>query len=358
MGKFKTGVIAAMLLCGTSVFANNFRGGDQVYVPAVGHLGGAGATFVSDIFISNLESDSAVDVSIIFSQGDNTGTPNITTFRNGDGTGFTLTLQPRERREIIDFVSAPKSTGGLGLNCTTAACFGDAVFNACLSGKDCTPDPNTGTNANFRNISVESRIYAFNPANGTATTSATTGQLFNGFGWYSYASSDGAAAGLDKVFITGLRNNTGTPLAGTYRGNVGFVNASQFSTTTLRVQLFDGKTGNQIGSDVFVPLGPLGIAQKNIGAMFPSFTGSTATNAWLLVTQDAGATTPTGDALANGCGNGCPAFFAYGSVLDNVTSDATTLESQYTRPLSDAAINCIYNQTCKGAFNPKRAAKH
>jgi len=314
MGKFKTGVIAAMLLCGTSVFANNFRGGDQVYVPAVGHLGGAGTTFVSDIFISNLETDSAVDVSVTFAQGDNTGTPNIQTFRNGDGSGFVLTLQPRERREIIDFVTAPKSQGGLGLT----GGFGDAVFNGCLSGKDCTPDPNTGTNPNFRNISIESRIYSF--SSGTPTTS-------------------------------------GVPLAGTYRGNIGVVNASQFSTTTLILQLFDGKTGNQIGSDVSLTLGPLGQRQANIAALFPAFTGTTATNAWLLIQQPAGST-PTSDAAQNGCPNGCPAFFAYGSVLDNSTNDATTLESQYTKPLSDAAVNCIYNQTCKGAFNPKRAAKH
>lgn len=353
MGKFKTlGVIAAALLCGTTVFANNFRGGDQVYVPAAGHLGGGGGvTFVSDIFISNLETDSAVDVSIIFSQTDNTGTPNITTFRNGDGSGFTLTLQPKERREIIDFVAAPKSQGGLGL---TNGGFGAVVFNGCLTGKDCTPDPNTGTNANFRNISVESRIYSF--TSGTPTTAATNGQLFNGFGWYSYASSDGAAANLDKVFITGLRNTGGAGTVGTYRGNIGFVNASQFSTTNLAVSLFDGKTNNQIGTTFTVTLGPLGISQRNVKDMFSAFTGSTATNAYVVIQQ--GGSTPTSDAAANGCPNGCPAFFAYGSILDNGTGDATTLESQYTKPLTDAAINCIYNQTCKGSFNPRRAAKH
>lgn len=349
MGKFKTGVIAAMMLCGTSVFANNFRGGDQVYIPAVGHIGGAGGvTFVSDVFLSNLSTDSAVDVSIIYSDA---LAKTITTFKNGDGTGFTLTLQPNERREIVDFVAAPKSQGGLGL----PSGFGTVVMNACLSGKDCTPDPSTGENSNFRNISVESRIYSF--SSGTPTTAATTGQLFSGFGWYSYASSDGAAAGLDKVFITGLRNTGAAGTQGTYRGNLGFVNASQFSTTTLNVSLFDGKTRTQIGNTYQVNLGALGLAQLNIAQMFPQFTGTTATNAYVVIQQPAGSV-PTSDAAANGCPNGCPAFFAYGSVLDNATGDATTLESQYTQALSDAAINCIYNQTCKGTFNPHRAAKH
>ena len=38
--------------------------------------------------------------------------------------------------------------------------FGQLIFNACKAGADCTPDPTTGLNANFRNISVESRIYS------------------------------------------------------------------------------------------------------------------------------------------------------------------------------------------------------
>jgi len=351
MGKFKTlGVIAAMLLCGTTVFANNFRGGDQVYVPAAGHVGGGGGvTFVSDLFFSNLESDVSVDVSVTFTTGTNPTTSQV--FKNRDGSGFTLTLAPKERREIIDFIAAPKSQGGLGL----PSGFGTLLINACLAGQTCTPDLNTGTNPNFRNISVESRIYSF--SSGTPTSAATNGQLFAGFGWYSYASSDGSGVGLDKVFITGLRNTGAPGTVGTYRGNIGLVNASQFSTTTLVLQLFDGKTGAQIGSTQQVTLGPLGISQPSLSALFPSFTGSTATNAWVLIQQPAGSE-KTGDADDNGCGNGCPAFFAYGSVLDNGTGDATTLEAQYTKPLSDNAINCIYNATCKGSFNPKRAAKH
>jgi len=90
--------------------------------------------------------------------------------------------------------------------------------------------------------------------------------------------------------------------------------------------------------------------------MFPSFTGSTAKNAYVLVSQTN--TVPTSDASANGCADGCPAFFAYGSVLDNLSGDATTLEPQFLKPLTDAAINCIFNTICKGSFNPKRPSKH
>jgi hypothetical protein len=163
--------------------------------------------------------------------------------------------------------------------------------------------------------------------------------------------------GLDKVFITGLRNTGAAGTAGTYRGNIGIVNASQFSTTTLLVKLFNGQTGAQIGTTSSTTLGPLGHTQLNLGVMFPSFTGATATNAYVTVEQTNTVATP--DAAANGCGNGCPAFFAYGSVLDNASGDATTLEPQFMKRLTDAAINCIYNATgCKGAFNLHRAVKH
>jgi hypothetical protein len=185
-----------------------------------------------------------------------------------------------------------------------------------------------------------------------SSTQPTTGQLFSGLAWYSFASSGSVNVGLDKVFITGFRNN------GAFRSNVGLVNASQFSTTTLTVKLFDGKTNTPIGTPANITLAPLGHTQILISdtRLFPSFTGATATNAYVTVEQ--GTNLPTADAVANGCNDGCPAFFAYGSVLDQLSGDATTLEPQFLKPLTDAAINCIFNTTCKGAVNPRRPVRH
>jgi hypothetical protein len=341
MGKFmKMGVVSAVMLCAAGAFASNFRVADQVYVPVAGHIASA-RLFLTDVYISNVEDDS-VDVSVMYI--DASGIKQFPKF---------LTLAPRERREIIDFVGAPASSGGLG-----QSGIGQLVFNGCKAGQDCTPDPTTGVNANFRNISVETRIYSIDPALASSpTTAPSNGQLFAGLPWYSYVSSDSSAAGLDKVFVTGLRNTGSNGQTGTYRTNLGFANASQFSTTTLLVKLFDGKTGTQIGTDKTVTLGPLQIAQPGVGALFSSFTGPTATNAYVTVEQVASATQPTSDAAANGCTNGCPAFFAWGSLLDNTTNDAITLEAQYLKPLTNAAINCVYNLTCKGAYNPRRASK-
>lgn len=343
MGKFmKMGVVVAVMLCAAGAFASNFRVADQVYVPVAGHIASS-RLFLTDLYISNVEDDS-VDVSVMYIDGNG-----IKPFPK------LLTLAPRERREIIDFVG----TGalGLGINGQSGA-LGQLVFNGCKAGQDCTPDPTTGVNANFRNISVETRIYSIDPANANSpATAPSNGQLFAGLPWYSYVSSDSSAAGLDKVFITGLRNTGGSGQSGTYRTNLGFANASQFSTTTLLVKLFDGKTGTQIGTDKQVTLGPLQISQPGVGALFAPFSGATATNAYVTVEQVPSLTQPTSDASANGCSNGCPAFFAWGSLLDNTTNDAITLEAQYLKPMTNSAINCVYNLTCKGTFNPRRAAK-
>jgi len=327
------GVAAVIALVASAAMASNFRAADQVYVPAAGHISSSSATFISDVFISNL-SDDSVDVSVIFS-----------TSAGGTQTQFPkiLTLLPRERRELLDFV-------GNNLHLTSA--LGQLIFNACKATADCTPDPTTGLNANFRNISVESRI--FSVANGAnPLTAPTNGQLFSGIPWYNFVSETASGAGLDKIFITGVRNTT------QFRTNIGFVNASQFSTTTITATLINGATGATIATNSFT-LQPLGTIQQSVSGVFPAFAvGPTSTNAYITFQQ--GGTLPTSDGPANGCSNGCPAFFAFGSVLDNQTQDATTLEPQYLQPLTNNAITCIYSPdtaACKAGTTIHRAVKH
>ena len=333
------GVAAAITLFAGAAMASNFRAGDQVYVPAAGHISSSSATFVSDIFISNL-SDDSVDISVILATG--TG---------GTQTTFPhiITLAPRERRELKDFV---KNT----LNVPSA--LGQLIFNACKAGADCTPE-SSGLNANYRNISVESRIYSVNTPNADATTlntQPTTGQLFSGIPWYNFVSEAASGAGLDKVFVTGIRNTD------QYRTNIGFVNASQFSTTTITGTLYSA-TGTQLSQSSFT-LQPLGSAQGGVGSasVFPGFPKAATSTGAYAVFQQSG-TTPTADAAAFDCPTGCPAFFVYGSVLDNQTNDPTTLESQYLQPLTNNAITCIYSpdlQPCAGKSSngPRRAVKH
>jgi hypothetical protein len=347
MFKAKQAAAAAlMLLCATSVMASNFRVADQIYLPAGGHFAGSrGETWMTDVWISNV-SNEPVDISVIYS----TGATGTLTEREKY-----MTLAANERREINDFFFAAQSAGGLGL---TAAPLGHLVFNACKAGGSCKletcPGGSTsGVCEDWRNISVEARVYAI-PPGGTAGT--TYGQLFPGIPWFNYVSDDASAAGLNRVMITGLRNTGaafGTP--GTFRTNIGLLNASLYSSTQLLVKLFD-KNGAQQATYTSPVLAPLGHQQLPIASMFTNYTGANAVGGWITVEQVA--IVPTNDAASKGCPNGCPSFLAYGSLIDNGSDDPTTLESQFLVTLSDAALQCIFNLNCKTGPKLRRSVKH
>ena len=317
-------VTAAAVLAAAGAMASNFRAADQIYLPIAGKV----STFKTDVFISNLSSD-PVTVTFAVIKGDNASGTAI-------NTNYTpIVLLANERREIIDFFATLNNETGTG----------QVVLNACKQGQDCSVLDINGENVNFRNISVESRIYSTDAATGN-----TVGQLFTGYPWYSYVSQNQANTNLDKVFITGLRQTGTTP--GTFRSNIGVTNASQFSSTTIHIELFD-KMGNAQGTKD-IALGPLGQSQQNIAAMFPNYSGPTATGGWVRVSQIS--VSPTTDAGANGCPDGCPGFFTYGSVLDNGSTDPTTMEAQYTQSLSSTVLLVLYPSAAGKGIH--RAAKH
>lgn len=334
----KLGVAAALSLCALSASASNFRGADQVYVPAAGHLAGGSGTFLSDVFVSSLETTDEVDVSIIYAP--TTGLPGgIVEKKNA------FRLRAGERKELIDvFPSVLGIQSGLG----------QLIFNACLAGADCGPATQDadGFSPFFRSISVESRIYSIPPNTTLAQKPPTTGQLFSGIPWYMFASSLQAGNKLDKVFMTGVTQTGSVNEPGTYRSNLGLVNASQYSTTTLVATLYqnDMTAANKKG-EYTTTLGPLGHIQVNVATAFPGFTGS---NAFIVVEQRNNV--PTGDAPSS-CVQGCPAFLAYGSVLDNVSGDATTLEPQFFAPLSEDAIAVIF-PSGSGKSGNRRSVRH
>lgn len=346
MFKAKRLAIAATLaLSAVSAMASNFRAADQVYVPAAGRTVGASGTFITDVFVANVE-EVSVDVSVVY-------VPlGATTARQTPAAAFRLA--PGERREFVDFFDSY-------LHLQSG--FGQLIFNGCLAGADCSANAQdeTGFSNNFRNISVETRIYLIPAGTTLAGRPPTTGQLFSGIPWYSFVSSLQANNGLDKVFITGIRatGNAGDPLetrAGTYRSNIGLINASEFSNTTLAVQLWQGNV--RVGNEYTVTLGPLGNTQILVGNQIGAgLVGPvTGTNLWATVEQR-NSTPRTDIQVPSTClPDGCPAFLAYGSVLDNVSGDATTLEAQYLKALSAAAINAIYPPGA-GKPNIRRSAR-
>jgi hypothetical protein len=341
-------VAAAMVLISASAMASNFRAADQVYIPVAGHTAtSANPTFISDIWLANVSTTDAVTVSVIYipsgAQGATVCVPQGPTQCYFDNV---ITLQPSERKEIVDFFPSV-----LGL----PTAFGSLIFNGCKQGADCinTQDSN-GVSPNFRNIVVESRIYSIPAGQSNPAGQPSQGQDVPGIPWYNFVSSRQSSTGLSEVFITGIRNTGSSGQIGTFRGNIGLMNASQYSTTTIRVRLFNGATRQPIGSDFTQTLGPLGFLQQNIGAMFPAFTGVTSSNAYITITQENNI--PTNDAPTGCITDGCPGFLAYGSVLDNTTQDATTLESVYEQALSDAAQLAIYG-AASGPTSLRRAVR-
>lgn len=323
-------IATALTMCAAGAYASNFRGADQVYIPTAGRIvqtTGAANTFISDVQLANLTADTVV-ISVIY-QPINADTDPNNPSSIGQEFKDVITLAPFERKEFKDFFqSALNLQAGFGL----------LILNGCKQGSDCGPSggDDEGNIANFRAISAESRIYSFKTADGPALK-GTTGQLFSGIPWYNFVSMNSAQAGLDEVFITGI-THTANGTTG-FRSNIGLVNASQYSTTDIRVTLYRGRirTEDKVAETV-VHLTPLKNIQSNIPALFP--TAPFNDNYFVVAEQISSTPNPSG--VPSTCDQGCPAFLAYGSVLDNVSGDATTLESQYVKELTKEAIDVIY----------------
>lgn len=339
----KIAVAAALMLVAVGASASNFRAADQVYIPVAGHLQGSSGTFISDVYLANL-TDDTVSVSVIYQPiGANlnppAGQPIGVEFKN------VIELAPRERKEFLDFFqSALGQPSG----------FGQLIFNGCKKGEDCgvaTQDPFTGVSEHFRDIAATSRVYQI--PNGSGANPPTTGQLFTGIPWYHFVSAEQAENGLDKVFIQGVTHTGVAGQPGTFRTNLGVANASQYSFTTIIFKLYRGRLRDEDLVDQYqVQLGPLGNIQVGFADAFPR--APLGGNYFVTVEQRPGAA--TSDAPAD-CTAGCPAFLAFGSVLDNISGDATSLESVYLKALPADAIDVIYPQSV-GGKPLRRSVRH
>lgn len=334
----KLTLAAAMTLFAAGAYASNFRGADQVYIPAAGHFQGAAGTFISDVYLSNLSSD-PVTVTVIYQPlGANLPAD------QSIGTEFKDVIQLRggERKQYLDFFRSALQLEGNQ--------FGQLIFNACRTGQDCGPatQDDQGYSVHFRPISVESRIYQVLNTRPTETT----GQLFSGYPWYSFVSELQSNVGLDKVFITGITNTGTVGQAGTFRTNLGVTNASEYSTTTIVIRLYQETLDNFKGEKQIV-LQPLGSVQQGLTAMFPDV----ALGSNYFVTVEQRESTPFGNVPESCSDRGCPAFMAYGSVLDNVSGDATTLEAQFMKELSTAVLDELYPPSA-GKKPVRRAVSH
>jgi hypothetical protein len=325
----KLGVAAAALILSTSAFASNFRGADQVYVPVAAHAGGSSGLFITDAYIANLSPTDSVDVAVIYvPRGDNAGGTAPAGLEELRGR---ITLRANERKEFPDIL-----VNTLG-KAATSNPFGLLVFNGCKANASCgtdTQDPD-GYSPNFRPITVQTRIYQTTAAN----PNSTTGQLFSGIPWYHFVSS--LQDPLDIVFIQGLRATGTAGQAGTFRSNIGIVNASEYSRTEIVFRLYQGTLSQaDLKKEAVRTLGPLGNQLYGLTELFGAeFQGPTGTNYFVTVEQRNSTAVPGAPAT---CDQGCPAFLTYGSVLDNLSGDATTLEGMYLLEMDEEAREILY----------------
>jgi hypothetical protein len=304
-------MFAVVLLAITSTaFASNFRAADTIYLPSAGKVVSGSVEFVTDAYITN-HTNNTVVVSVGFgiSGQDNSA-------MTQDLRDLATALAPGERRLVADITGTlfPERTGQLGF----------LVFFACKEDGDCSDcDANP---ADCSLISVESRIYSRQPGNAQAETK---GQLFPGYPWYTFVSQNDAALNLDTVTMIGFRNEGVRGQSG-FRSNIGLLNASQDYSTVLTVTAYNGDGTLAGAADVTLP--PLGHQQSNIASLVPAFTTDNNTG-YVVVSQKSATLVP------GGCAECAPGFFTFGSVLDNIGDDATTLESIYVPQLD---IGCVY----------------
>ena len=316
-------VAAAALIVSTSAFASNFRAADQVYVPIAGHARGGSGLFITDAFLANLSTD-AVDVAVIYVPVN----PNEggTTPAGLEEIRGRITLRGLERKEFPDIIV---NTLGKSADVNT---LGLLVFNGCKASADCsvaTQDPD-GFSPNFRPISVQTRVYQREQFQEARLANATTGQLFSGIPWYHFVSS--LQAPLDKVFIQGLQNTTA------FRSNIGVVNASEYSRTEIVFRLYKGTLSEaDFKGQAVRTLGPLGSNQYGFKALFPDAADGSD---YFVTIEQRNSTAVAGSPST--CAQGCPAFLAYGSLLDNLSGDAITLEAQYLSEMNQDALDALY----------------
>ncbi len=263
---------------------------DQVFLQSLGHSG----AYRSDVWITNATRD-PLSVSLIFSPVNaSEGDRHFPIVRRYPGV---ISLLPGEPGlEIADVFDRLGISG-----------FGLVVFNACLAGADCTPNPATGLNPNYRDISVTSRVWS-----GTA---GTRGESFPGVEWYGYISAADPES-LRHVSIGDIKNTQ------QLRTNLMLANVSEWSSCEMFVILFDG-LGNERARKSY-HLRPLENIQLSTGVEFPELNAVNRLNRQPLISSpwfriEQAGVTPTPQAAGAYCHNGCPAFLAQGVLVDSQT---------------------------------------
>lgn len=308
--------LIAALLWGPPAHGQNFSAADQVYLVTAGHAVSGDKEFSTELHIMNHSRD-PVNISITYARAN---TFNADPERFPERLSAHIHLGSNEYREIPADKVAEMGINGFGM----------LVFDACYEGADCSyftawRFAYAGVHESpTRAISIEAiiRSNCTVQVNGQPKV-GTCGDSYAGVPWFD------AARPNERLIITGVRSTT------QFRTNLTLANASEFSSMYIVATLFDGVTGMQRGQYT-VHLGPLeNTPPMSVAMMFPALAANRlqrvpiVSNPWVRI--EASGIVATADAARFGCANGCPAYLAQGSLIDNQSGDAMPLMRQIER---------------------------
>lgn len=291
----KAGVALALFLAATSAFA---QPADQVTLPSVVQS----ADESSEVRLTNMTGNT-LQLTLTYRAAGST-VARVTTCIN------CISLGAHKSKEIGDFLLTEFGVTGRGM----------VIVEAYREGQ---PHTRTGCDNDAQSsITVESII----KGKGYRRT-------MNGIPWFNYVSSDGAAAGLGKVEIVGIKEGNG------FATSFGLANHSAAPNVRALVTLRDG-IGTSYGTAT-IDLGPLQNDTWQVGKLFQGLAisrlnrrGAPPSSLWLEIT--------TADAIAPDA-TPCaphPGVFAWAERTDigvNVKTKVSfvrtvTLEASYEGP--------------------------
>ena len=354
--RVSTAGLAALLFMAAAPATAQFLAADLIYLPAAASTSGAnGSEWRSDLYITNVDTEAAIDVALVYAP---TGLTNNGSFfitrdtwlggREGDGFGH------------IDPILADIPPGGtvilrdpIGNYFNTGGSLQDAGGIAMFAYEANTLEDD-GTRV-LKDAILNSRVYTPNtfyvqdPDNEGEfiEVTGTYGQTLPGVPWYNLADSSAVSEDGDFSFqiLTGATENQFV------RYNVGIFNASDpLTTITVSIQPFQGN-----GEPFFGAGGEDLIYQVTIPP-----AGHIQYNSILLTLFDYAVAPPdvrinvSIERWASGNSEPVVGMTVYGNFIDNTTNDPIAILPAFAYPYN---VDCQWGSTKSGSGSGGRLTR-
>jgi len=345
--------LLTLLTMGAGTATAQFMAADLIYLPGATHTPGEGESrWRSDVYITNVEADVAIDVALVYLP---TGLVSNSSRFNDRSTW--LGGREDEGFGFVDPTLADIPPGGTVVLEDPIGAYFDADGTIANSGAIVVFAYEAGTLEDdgtrvVKNAIVNSRVYTPftfylpDPDNEGEFTEerGTYGQTLPGVAWYNLADPAAISENGDFSFLT----LAGATEDNKFRYNVGVLNASDpLSTITIVIQPFQGNgepfldaNENEISQTVIMP--PLAQVQYNnvMSTVFGIDTAPADTTIDVTVA-----------AWASGAADPIIGMTTYGTMIDNRTNDPTAILPLFAFPYN---IECQWPAKIAGARRVNR----